>query len=100
MRKKEFLIEVNWLEDDQEYIATCKDFPSLCWLDTDADKARAELKKSIREFMSEKRRNNMKFNTKRKLVDCVLMVGFTIAVFAIYFGLLCVVARLLNGMVR
>jgi predicted RNase H-like HicB family nuclease len=30
---------VNWSEEDGEYVATCSEFPSLCWIAPTPEKA-------------------------------------------------------------
>jgi len=44
----ELKFNVNWSEEDNEYVATCNQFPSLSWLDKTPE---AALKK-IREIVS------------------------------------------------
>lgn len=38
---------VAWSPEDGEYVATCDDFPSLSWLDTDREKALLGLQRLI-----------------------------------------------------
>jgi hypothetical protein len=41
---------VDWSQKDQEWVATCPDFPSLSWLAPGPIQALAGLTKLIREF--------------------------------------------------
>jgi predicted HicB family RNase H-like nuclease len=43
----QYAYRVAWVEDDQEYVATCAEFPSLSWLDATPEKALAGLRKVV-----------------------------------------------------
>jgi len=43
----QYAYRVAWAEDDQEYVATCAEFPSLSWLDATPEKALAGLRKVV-----------------------------------------------------
>lgn len=43
----QYAYRVSWAEDDQEYVATCAEFPSLSWLDITPEKALTGLRKVV-----------------------------------------------------
>jgi predicted HicB family RNase H-like nuclease len=45
----QYAYRVAWAEDDQEYVATCVEFPSLSWLDATPEKALVGLRKVVAE---------------------------------------------------
>jgi hypothetical protein len=60
---------VFYSEEDKEYVATCKQFPSLSWLDEDELKALEGLKNIINDYLWEEysfiRPNNCKIDFSR-----------------------------------
>lgn len=46
-------LSVQWSEEDAEYLVTCKNWPSLSWLDEDRDKAVAGMKNLIAEVTAD-----------------------------------------------
>lgn len=44
---------MSWSRDDQEFVATCADFPSLSWLSTSADDAVAGLQSLVAEVVDD-----------------------------------------------
>jgi len=45
--KTKYTIHIKWSEEDQEYVATCPNFPSLSFLDKNQDKAIEGMKELI-----------------------------------------------------
>lgn len=46
-RIDQYTYRVSWSEEDQEYVATCAEFPSLSWLDTTPEKTLAGVRKVV-----------------------------------------------------
>lgn len=45
--------QVSWSEDDQEFLATVADFPSLSWLFSDQQEAEAGLRNLVAEVLDD-----------------------------------------------
>ncbi|MDK8486885.1 antitoxin HicB [Corynebacterium pseudodiphtheriticum] len=45
--------QVLWLEEDQEYVATVAEFPSLSWLDADRQQAEQRLLDLVAEVVED-----------------------------------------------
>lgn len=48
-----YTYQVSWSENDQEYVATVAEFPSLSWLDKDRQQAEAGLFNLVDEVVSD-----------------------------------------------
>lgn len=46
-------IRVTWSREDDEFVATCIEFPSLSWLDTTPEAAMAGLRRVIDEVVND-----------------------------------------------
>lgn len=46
-RIDQYTYRVSWSEEDEEYVATCAEFPSLSWLDTSPEKALSGVRKVV-----------------------------------------------------
>ena len=47
---------VSWSDEDEEYIATCVEFPSLSWLDSTPEKALSGIRKVVVECVADMRK--------------------------------------------
>lgn len=48
-----YAYRVTWSAEDQEYVATCVEFPSLSWLDSDPDEALHGLRRVVRDVIAD-----------------------------------------------
>lgn len=51
--KSQYAYRVTWSEEDDEFVATCIEFPSLSWLHADASKALSQLTKLVDETVND-----------------------------------------------
>jgi predicted HicB family RNase H-like nuclease len=56
-RIDQYTYRVSWSEEDNEYLATCAEFPSLSWLDSSPEKALAGIRKVVSRCVSDMRRS-------------------------------------------
>lgn len=49
----QYTYRVSWSEEDQEYVASCAEFPSLSWLDTSPEKALSGVRKVVVEVVGD-----------------------------------------------
>jgi predicted RNase H-like HicB family nuclease len=52
-----YTYRVSWSPDDDEYVATCAEFPSLSWLDADEVEAFRGIKSLVRDVVEDMRAN-------------------------------------------
>ena len=52
-----FTYRVSWSEEDQEFVGTCAEFPSLSWLDTAPERALGGIRKLVRECVADMKRS-------------------------------------------
>ena len=57
MTTDRYTYRVTWSAEDQEYLGTCIEFPSLSWLDEDEDEAFRGIRKLVREVIADMRAN-------------------------------------------
>ena len=48
-----YTYQVSWSEEDQEYVATVAEFPSLSWLDSDRQQAEQSLLDLVAEIVED-----------------------------------------------
>lgn len=48
-----YTYRLGWSEDDQEYLGTCAEFPSLSWLDVDEDAAFRGIRALVAEVVAD-----------------------------------------------
>lgn len=48
-----YTYRLTWSEEDQEYVGSCVEFPSLSWLDKDENKAFQGIRNLVNEVVSE-----------------------------------------------
>lgn len=48
-----YTYRVTWSEDDQEYLGTCAEFPSLSWLDPDEDEAFKGIRRLVHDVVDD-----------------------------------------------
>lgn len=48
-----YTYRVFWTEEDQQYVATCAEFPSLSWLDRSPEKALVGIRKVVGQCVEE-----------------------------------------------
>jgi len=53
MAADHYTYRVSWSPEDEEYVATCAEFPSLSWLDIDAVDALREVKQLVRTVLED-----------------------------------------------
>lgn len=53
MTTDRYTYRVTWSAEDQEYLGTCVEFPSLSWLDEDEDEAFRGIRKLVREVVAD-----------------------------------------------
>lgn len=53
MKTDQYTYRVSWAEEDQEYVATCAEFPSLSWLASSPEKALAGIRKVVMQSMED-----------------------------------------------
>ena len=53
MTTDRYTYRVTWSAEDQEYLGTCIEFPSLSWLDEDEDEAFRGIRKLVREIIAD-----------------------------------------------
>lgn len=54
-RNDHYTYRVFWSEEDQEYVATCAEFPSLSWLERSPEKALTGIRKVVSECVEDMR---------------------------------------------
>jgi len=57
MPNDHYTYQVTWSPDDQEFVATCAEFPSLSWLEADDIDALRGIKKLVAEVADDMRAN-------------------------------------------
>jgi len=57
MPNDHYTYRVTWSPDDQEFVATCAEFPSLSWLEPDDIDALRGIKKLVAEVVEDMRAN-------------------------------------------
>ena len=55
-----FIYQVSWSEADQEFVATVNEFPSLSWLDSNEQTAKAGLLNLISEVIEDMKESGEK----------------------------------------
>ncbi|MDO8605302.1 MAG: toxin-antitoxin system HicB family antitoxin [Phaeospirillum sp.] len=58
MTTDRYTYRVTWSAEDQEYLGTCIEFPSLSWLDEDEDEAFRGIRKLVREVVADMQAND------------------------------------------
>jgi predicted HicB family RNase H-like nuclease len=53
-----YTYRVTWAKEDQEFVATCAEFPSLSWLDRSPEKALAGIRKVVVQCVEDMTRSN------------------------------------------
>jgi predicted HicB family RNase H-like nuclease len=53
-----YTYRVSWSQDDGEHVATCAEFPSLSWLDSDEIEAIRGIKDLVHSVIEDMRANN------------------------------------------
>lgn len=48
-----YTYRVGWSADDEEFVGTCVEFPSLSWLDADEDETFRGIRKLVRETVAD-----------------------------------------------
>lgn len=48
-----YTYRVTWLEEDQEHVGLCAEFPSLSWLDSSPEKALAGIRKLVNNVLTD-----------------------------------------------
>jgi len=54
---EKYRYSVFWSEDDQEYVATCTEFPSLSWLETDSEAALRGIRALVKDVIEDMQQN-------------------------------------------
>lgn len=57
MQPNHHTYRVTWFREDQEYVATCAEFPSLSWLDGDEVEALRGIRRLVAETVEDMRAN-------------------------------------------
>lgn len=55
-----YTYRVGWSADDQEFVGTCVEFPSLSWLEEDEDEAFRGIRHLIKEVVADMKENGEK----------------------------------------
>lgn len=58
MATDHYTYRVSWSPDDEEFVATCAEFPSLSWLDADDVEALRGIKQLIRDTIADMQASN------------------------------------------
>lgn len=53
MTADRYTYRVTWSAEDEEYVGTCAEFPSLSWLDPDEEEAFRGIRSVVREVVEE-----------------------------------------------
>ena len=53
-----YAIHVGWSEEDQEFVATCEEFPTLSWLAETKTEAMDGMKQVLTDVISDMKANN------------------------------------------
>ncbi|BDD86866.1 type II toxin-antitoxin system HicB family antitoxin [Desulfofustis limnaeus] len=48
-----YTYRVTWSEEDQAYVATCLEFPSLSWLDASYEQALSGIRRTVADVLSD-----------------------------------------------
>jgi predicted RNase H-like HicB family nuclease len=53
----QYTYRVSWSEEDEEYVGTCAEFPSLSWLDSTPERALAGIRKVVSRCLADMQRS-------------------------------------------
>ncbi len=53
----QYTYRVSWSEEDEEYVGTCAEFPSLSWLDSTPEEALAGIRKMVSRCLADMKRS-------------------------------------------
>jgi predicted HicB family RNase H-like nuclease len=53
----QYTYRVSWSEEDEEYVGTCAEFPSLSWLDSTPENALAGVRKVVARCLADMKRS-------------------------------------------
>jgi predicted HicB family RNase H-like nuclease len=53
----QYTYRVSWSEEDEEYVGTCAEFPSLSWLDSTPENALAGIRKVVARCLADMKRS-------------------------------------------
>jgi predicted RNase H-like HicB family nuclease len=56
-RIDQYTYRVSWSEEDDEYVATCAEFPSLSWLDSSPEGALSGIRKVVSRCLADMKRS-------------------------------------------
>ncbi|KFI21600.1 type II toxin-antitoxin system HicB family antitoxin [Nitrosococcus oceani] len=57
MRIDQYTYRISWSQEDEEYVASCVEFPSLSWLDTTPEKALAGVRKVVAQCVEDMKKS-------------------------------------------
>lgn len=75
---KRFTYQVRWSEQDQEYVGTCVEFPSMSWLDADQVKAFFGIVAAVRDVLEDMQETGETIPTRSSVCrHCGLIIAHT-----------------------